>query len=98
MLAYLIASIMAGGATAFLAQAAEPGWAPIVNMGGVAAVLFWFMWKNEPRMRAMESSIDRLGRAHLIRLMNDENATELSKEAATAVVAEIDKAAKLRGE
>jgi hypothetical protein len=73
-------------------------WAPLINMGGVGAVLVWFLWKADPRMRAIESSVDRNTQAILILLLEIDRTSPQAKEQAQAVLTAIKKARKARGE
>lgn len=71
-------------------------WSPLLNMGGVGLVLVWFLWKAEPRMRAIESAIDRNSRSILILLLEISRTTPEAKIQANAVVTEIEKAEEAR--
>lgn len=48
------------------ATEAQNWWAPLLNTGPIGAILVWFMLRNEPRLRAIEASIDRIARALMI--------------------------------
>jgi hypothetical protein len=87
------------GAAGFLAEVDSfAPWAPLINMGGVGAVLVWFLWKADPRMRAIESSVDRNTQSILILLLEIDRTSPQAKEQAQAVLADIKKARKARGE
>lgn len=54
----------------FLADAANNNaldwlW-PLLQFGGVGVCLAWFMFRSEPRLRAIESAIDRMTRSMIV--------------------------------
>ncbi len=70
--------------------------APLLNIGGIGVVLFWFMWKMEPRLRSMESTIDRNSRAEMIGVLAMTWVPDPLKDQARAIVKEVDDAEALR--
>ncbi len=71
---------------------------PLVNLGAMGVVLAWMLWKAEPRMRAVESAIDRQSAAILILLLEIDRTTPEAKRQATVVMEEIKAARRARGE
>lgn len=39
---------------------------PLLQFGGVGVCLIWFMFRSEPRLRAIEAAIDRAARAMIV--------------------------------
>lgn len=52
---------------------------PLLQFGGVGVCLIWFMFRSEPRLRAIESSIDRICRALIVLSIAIANALEAMK-------------------
>lgn len=77
-----------------VAGAAGAVYEPIVNIAGIGAVLGWFMFRNEPRMRAIEAAIDRSSRVQLAMLLLLPNLNDNSKRAAQEIMDEIERAKK----
>lgn len=73
-------------------------WVQIINTAGVAGVLVWFLYKLEPRLRAIESSNDRQTRAIIVLTIAFEGASKASKIQAKAIEVELDEAKKARKE
>lgn len=65
---------------------------PFVNLGAIGMVLGWFLWKAEPRMRAVEAAIDRQTQAILILLLELERTTPAAKERAEEILKRIESA------
>lgn len=56
---------------------AEPSWiSPLLQLGGVGACLVWFMFRSEPRLRAIEAAIDRITRSLIVLSFAIANALE----------------------
>jgi hypothetical protein len=63
----------------FLAEVphATPDWfTPLLQLGGVGACLVWFMFRSEPRLRAIEAAIDRFSRTLIVLSFAIANALE----------------------
>jgi hypothetical protein len=77
-----------------IAEASEPiqHLMPFVNLGAIGMVLGWFLWKAEPRMRAVEAAIDRQTQAILILLLELERTTPAAKERAEEILKRIEAA------
>lgn len=73
------------------------GWEPLIQFGIAGVVLGWFMFMTEPRLRAMEASIDRMARSVLMLVIALPHATEATKSQAHGIIAELDEAARQRG-
>lgn len=85
-------------AALILASTGELSWMdPLIQLGGIGGVLVWFMFKTEPRLRAVEAAIDRMARSVLLLVISIPHATETAKEQASGIVREIDIAADERG-
>lgn len=77
---------------------------PLLQLGGVGACLAWFMFRSEPRLRAIEAAIDRASRTMIVMTIAIANVLEALKwHSANAVrlqaepiERELDDAAKLR--
>lgn len=95
-----------------LAQAAEgaassiaPWLGPIFQYGGIGVCLAWFMFRSEPRLRAIEAAIDRVTRGMVVATIAIANALEALqwhaakslKVQAETLDRELDDAAKNRG-
>lgn len=95
MAALLLIPITVGAVITLLANVAgSVGGAvyePIVNIAGIGAVLGWFMFRNEPRMRAIEAAIDRSSRVQLAMLLLLPNLNDSSRKAAQEMVDEIER-------
>lgn len=52
---------------------------PLLQFGGVGVCLIWFMFRSEPRLRAIESSIDRSTRSMILLSIAIANALEAIK-------------------
>lgn len=77
-----------------LAEATEPmeHLMPFINLGAIGMVLAWFLWKAEPRMRAVEAAIDRQTQAILILLLELERTSPAAKERAEELLKRIEAA------
>lgn len=76
---------------AYFADAASPDWiGPILQFGVGGGVLIWFMFRCEPRLKAVESAIDRMARSVLLLVITLGSAP--AKEQAQAINREIDEA------
>lgn len=69
---------------------------PLANIGAVGIVLGWLMWKVEPRMKAMEASLDRATRATMLVLIEIPSIAAAIKGQAQEIVDELDEAARKR--
>lgn len=49
---------------------------PLLQFGGVGVCLIWFMFRSEPRLRAIEAAIDRVTRALIVLSIAIANALE----------------------
>lgn len=65
-------------------------WAPLINTGAIGIVLGWFMIRMEPRMRAIEASIDTVSRALMLSVLSMKFGDRGLQEQAQAIIAEID--------
>lgn len=83
-----------------LAQtAATTEWiTPLLQLGGVGGCLIWFMFRSEPRLRSIESAIDRMARSIMLLVGSLPSANDAQKLQARGLIREIDDAAKARGE
>lgn len=82
-----------------LAQTATTEWTTsLLQLGGVGGCLVWFMFRSEPRLRAIESAIDRMARSIMLLVGALPSANEAQKLQAKGLIREIDDAAKSRGE
>jgi len=76
----------------------------LLELGGVGVCLAWFMFRSEPRLRAIEAAIDRVTRSLIVLSIAIANALEALKwQAAQSIKlqaepinAELDEAAKAR--
>lgn len=73
-------------------------WTPLLNMGAVGVVLAWFLWKDEPRKRAMERAIEQNTLTLTILLIEIERTSPQAKEQAELIKSAIHKARRARGE
>lgn len=69
---------------------------PLIQLGAVGACLAWFMFRSEPRLRAIEGAIDRMARAILLLVIALPNATAATREQAKGIQQELDDAQKTR--
>lgn len=69
---------------------------PIFQLGAVGAVLAWFMFKAEPRLRGIEEAIDRHSRANMLFLLKINNLTQGEKLQIEQLLQEMDEADKSR--
>lgn len=82
-----------------LAQTATTEWTTsLLQLGGVGGCLVWFMFRSEPRLRAIESAIDRMSRSLMLLVGSLPSANEAQKQQAKALIREVDDASKARGE
>lgn len=98
IVAEAVGVVVVGLITPIIAQAAGMEWGPLLNVGAVGAVLLWFMLRAEPRLRGIESAIDRSTRGNLILLLEIKRTTPEGRTAAETLKQEIEAAAKARGE
>lgn len=68
----------------------------LFQLGACGAVLAWFMFRSEPRLRAIEAAIDRMARAVLLLVVALPGANPASKESAKDILRELDEAEKKR--
>lgn len=80
----------------FLAEAASnPDWiGPLLQFGVGGGVLVWFMFRSEPRMKGIESAIDRNTRSTLLLVIALGPAA--AKEQANMILQEVNEAEKAR--
>lgn len=71
---------------------------PLVNVGVAGVVLAWILWKMEPRMRGIESSIDRLTRMMAVFLTELPHVMEGVKATCRTQVEELDRISRERGD
>lgn len=69
---------------------------PLINVGGIGVVLAWVLWKIEPRLRSMESTIDRNSRAEMIGVLAMSYVPDALKDQARSIIVEVDEAERLR--
>lgn len=84
----LLAEVSAPSGTAWVA--------PILQFGVGGGVLVWFMLSCTPRLKGIESAIDRLARSILLLVVALPQANEPTKTQARAIITEVDDAEKLR--
>lgn len=63
---------------------------PLLNIGAVGFVLAWFMFRMEPRMRALEQAVDRNTKANLVLLLNSSESNPNVKTVAKTILQEIE--------
>lgn len=63
---------------------------PLLPFGVGVAVIAWLLFRTEPRIRALEKSVDRLSKAILMWVMTAKRATEEMKREAQHMENEID--------
>lgn len=63
---------------------------PLLNTGVAACVLAFMLIKLEPRLRAIESSIDRSARALLLIVVSYPDSTNVQREQARDILKELD--------
>lgn len=63
---------------------------PLINTSVAAAVLMFMLVKLEPRLRAIESSIDRSARALLLIVVSHPDSTGVQREQARDILKELD--------
>lgn len=63
---------------------------PLINTSVAAAVLMFMLVKLEPRLRAIESSIDRSARALLLIVVSHPDSTGVQQEQAREILKELD--------
>lgn len=61
-------------------------------------MLIWFMFRMEPRMRAIEAAIDTSSRAIMLLVGSMPSANDAQKLQAKGIIREIDHRTKARGE
>lgn len=71
-------------------------WGPLVNLGAIGCVLFWFLLKTDPRLRRIEEAIDRNSRANLLAVLSMNGVPSHVKKQAEAIIGELDKASDRR--
>ena len=62
----------------------------LVNSGVSGAILAFFLWRLEPRLRAIEDAIGRQGKIDLLRLAASPHVAPELKEAAKDLIKEIE--------
>lgn len=65
-------------------------WGPLINLGAIGVVLFWFLWKTEPRLRRIEDAIDANSRTVLIAVMAMESVPDFVKTQAAEQLKKLD--------
>lgn len=71
---------------------------PLLNVGATGVILAWMLWQAVPRMRGIESAVDRLSDAILILLLEIDRTTPQAREQAQVIRNKIKDARKARGE
>lgn len=78
-----------------IAEAVSPDWiAPLLQFGIGGGVLVWFMFRSEPRLKAIEQAIDRMSRSVLLLIVTF--GSTVHKEQAKSIEEEINQAEKDR--
>lgn len=92
----LFASSSLGG---LLAVGEVPGGliAPLVGQGIAGCVLAWFMFRNEVRQKAVETSLDDLSKAHCLLMVRLDPDNTALREETERVVKRIDAKREKRG-
>lgn len=76
---------------AILANAVSTDWVTLLVQGGVAGVvLAWFMFRTEGRLKAIETSNDRIARSVLLLVLSLRDVNTSAKSEAQKVLKEID--------
>lgn len=73
-------------------------WMPLLNIGGVGAVLAFVLWKLEPRMRGAEAAIDRQTRMLAIFLIEMPHIMQAAQIQCKNMVLELEDAKRKRGD
>lgn len=77
-------------AAPFVLAAGDFGeFAPLINAGGLAAVLVFVLSKLEPRLRSIETSIDRMSRALLLVVVSKDGPSTAEREQAQIILDEL---------
>ncbi len=76
--------------------AADFDFTPLINGGALSIILAWFLWKHEPRIKAIEEAIDRMSRTLLLFLLELAHVSDAAKLQAKAIIEEIGKAEEQR--
>ena len=63
---------------------------PLFNLGAVGAVLGWFMFRAEPRLKAIERATDRQTKALILLTLNLPECNSATKSLAHEIDREID--------
>lgn len=77
-------------------SSAVPWVAPILQFGVGGGVLVWFMLSCTPRLKAIESSMDRMAKSVLLLIVSMPTPTEAGKQQARVLIGEIEEAEKDR--
>lgn len=68
-----------------------PGWMGAAgNAIGLGSVLFWFMFRAEPRLREIEAALNRNARTQMVMLLSIPTLSEAARKEADAIIKEID--------
>lgn len=73
-----------------------PSITPFIQFGAIGACLIWFMFRAEPRLRSIESAIDRMSRSILLLVISLPSSNPTTKEQSKGIEKELDEAQKLR--
>lgn len=73
----------------FLAAGELGDFAPLVNAFGIAAVLAFVLTKLEPRLRNIETAIDRMSRALLLVVVSKDGPSTAEREQAQIILDEL---------
>lgn len=76
------------------------GLSPLINVGAIGAVLWWFLTQTNPRLEALqkemqamgsriEGALDRLTRAQMLTLLNQPETPDALKREAREVLKEV---------
>jgi hypothetical protein len=88
-------TILAADAASEPMMAGFNPWVSLTNIGAVGAVLIWFMFRAEPRLKAIEKATDRQTRAMILLTLNMPSTSARLQELGKEIVQEIEKDAAL---
>jgi hypothetical protein len=69
-------------------------YAPLVNVGAVGLILWWFMQRAEVRFKAIEDAIDRSTKSQMLSILSRNDVRPEIKAEAQAVLDEVKDAGK----
>lgn len=82
----------------FLASGDYGEFSPLINAGGLAAVLAFILMKLEPRLRSIENAIDRMSRALLLVVISKDGPSIAEREQAQIILGELGNSKEKRDE